>query len=105
MQIDIAALPEDSAVLQQMIRDAAAATLQHDAQVSKLTAEIDKLQALIQKLLRHRFGRRSEQLSPDQLKLAIEDIEQEVAERDAAEDAAEQSEEKRRQRRAARPQR
>src|SRR5664279_3524814 len=98
MQIDIAALPEDSAVLQSMIRDAV-------TQVSDLTAEIEKLQALIQKLLRHRFGRRSEQLSPDQLKLAIEDIEQEVAERDAAEDAAEQSEEKRRQRRAARPQR
>ena len=69
MQIDLTALPEDSAVLQSMIRDAVGAALQRDAQVSELTAEIEKLQALIQKLLRHRFGRRSEQLSPDQLKL------------------------------------
>jgi transposase len=105
MQINLTALPDDSAVLQSMIRDAVAATLQRDAQVAELTAEVEKLQALIHKLLRHRFGRRSEQLSPDQLKLAMEDLEQEVAEQEAAAEAAAQSEEKRQQRRAARPQR
>ena len=81
MQIDLAALPEDPAVLQSMVRDALTG---RDA----LTAEIRKLQALLHKLLRHRFGRRSEQLSPDQLQLAIEDIEQEIAESAAADDAA-----------------
>ncbi len=105
MQIDLTALPEDPAALQSMICDVVTATMQRDAQVSELTEENDRLRVLIQKLLRHRFGRRSEQLSPDQLKLAIEDIEQEIAEHDAAEDAAEQSEETRRQRRAARPRR
>jgi transposase len=105
MQIDLTALPEDSAVLQSMIRDVVMATMQRDAQVTELTVENDKLRILIQKLLRHRFGRRSEQLSPDQLKLAIEDIEQEIAEREAAEDAADQSEEMRRRRRAAHPRR
>ena len=105
MQIDLTALPEDSAVLQSMLRDVVTATMQRDAQVSELTVENDKLRALIQKLLRHRFGRRSEQLSPDQLKLAIEDIEQEIAEREAAEDAADQSEEMRRRRHAAHPRR
>ena len=105
MQIDLTALPEDSAALQSMLRDVVTATMQRDAQVTELTVENDKLRALIQKLLRHRFGRRSEQLSPDQLKLAIEDIEQEIAEREAAEDAAEQSEETRLRRRAARPRR
>jgi transposase len=105
MQIDLTALPEDSAALQSMIRDVVTATMQRDAQVSELTEENDRLRVLIQKLLRHRFGRRSEQLSPDQLKLAIEDIEQEIAEHDAAEDAAAQSEETRRQRRAAHPRR
>src|SRR5271166_3945172 len=105
MQIDLTALPEDSTVLQSMIRDVVTATMQRDAQVSELTVENDKLRALIQKLLRHRFGRRSEQLSPEQLKLAIEDIEQEIAEHEAAEDAAAQSEETRRRRRAARPRR
>ena len=106
MQIDVTALPDDSAALQSMVRDAVAAALQRDAQVIELTAEIEKLQSLINKLLRHRFGRRSEQLSPDQLKLAMEDIEQEAAEQAAAKDAAEKSEEqRRRRRRAARPQR
>ena len=98
MQIDPAALPEDSAVLQSMVRDTLA---ERDA----LMTEVEKLQALIHKLLRHRFGRRSEQLSPDQLQLAIEDIEQQLAESKAAEDAAAQSEEQQRRRRAARPQR
>ena len=105
MQIDLTALPEDSAALQSMIRDVVTATMQRDAQVAELSVENDKLRALIQKLLRHRFGRRSEQLSPDQLKLAIEDIEQEIAEREAAEDASAQSEEARRRRRDVRPRR
>src|ERR1700688_2488050 len=105
MQIDLTALPEDSGVLQSMIRDIITTTMQRDTQMTELTAENDQLRALIQKLLRHRFGRRSEQLSPDQLKLAIEDIEQEIAEREAAEDAAQQSEETRRRRHAARPRR
>ena len=60
MQIDLTALPDDSAVLQSMVRDSRAAA----AQLAELTAEIEKLQSLIDKLLRHRFGRRSEQLSP-----------------------------------------
>jgi len=80
MQIDVTALPDDSAALQSMVRDAVAAALQRDAQVIELTAEIEKLQSLIHKLLRHRFGQRSEQMSPDQLKLAMEDAEQEAAE-------------------------
>ncbi len=105
MQIDLAALPEDSAALRGMIRDAVTATLKSDARVTELTVEVEKLQSLIHKMLRHRFGRRSEQLSADQLKLVMEDIEQEVAECQAAEDEAERSEEKRRQRRAARPRR
>ena len=38
--------------------------------------EIDRLTAIITALQRHRFGRRSEQLDPDQLALALEDVEQ-----------------------------
>jgi transposase len=105
MQIDLAALPEDSAALQSIIRDVVTATLQRDAQVAELSVENDKLRALIQKLLRHRFGRRSEQLSPDQLKLAIEDIEQEIAVRVGAEDAAAKTAQARRRRRDVRPRR
>ena len=66
-------------------------------------AENEKLRLLVQRLLRHRFGRRSEQLDPDQLQLGLEDLEQAVAEGEAAQDAAAQSEEQ--QRRGARPRR
>ncbi len=105
MQIDLTALPEDTAALQSIVHEVVATALQRDAQVSELSAENDKLRALLQRMLRHRFGRRSEQLSPDQLQLAMEDFEQEAADAEAAQEAAEASEAKRRGRRAARPQR
>jgi transposase len=41
--------------------------------------------------LRQQFGRRSEQLTPDQLLLGIEDLEQTVAERQAGQDASDPS--------------
>ena len=50
--------------------------------------EIKRLMAIIKELQRHRFGRRSERLDPDQLALALEDLEQALA---AAEAAAEKS--------------
>jgi transposase len=49
--------------------------------------EIARLMAIIKELQRHRFGRRSERLDPDQLALALEDLEQMLA---AAQAAAEQ---------------
>ena len=75
MQIDPDTLPDDPAVLQQMLRE--------------LYAENDKLRLLIQRFTRHQFGRRSEQLTPDQLQFGLEDQEQTVAEHQAAQDAAE----------------
>jgi transposase len=46
-------------------------------------AERDRLRAIIAKLQRHQFGRRSERLSPDQLQLALEDLAQTLAALDA----------------------
>ncbi|MBO0757918.1 MAG: IS66 family transposase, partial [Bradyrhizobiaceae bacterium] len=54
---------------------------------SEADREIERLMAIIKVLQRHRFGRRSERLDPDQLALALEDLEQALA---AAEAAAEQ---------------
>src|ERR1700731_1784464 len=51
--------------------------------------EISRLMAIIKELQRHRFGRRSERLDPDQLALALEDLEEALA---AAEAAAETDE-------------
>ena len=84
MQIDLAALPNDPAILQQMLRDVIAAAAQEQGAlqgaVQEREAENDKLRLLIQRLLRNRFGRRSEQLSPDQLQFGLEDLEQSIGE-------------------------
>jgi len=105
VQIDLSALPDDSTTLQQMLRSvAAAAEQQHVAlqsSVQERDAEIDKLRLLIQRLLRHQFGRRSEQLSPDQLQLGLEDLEQSIAASKADQEAADPAAAQRRQRRQA----
>src|SRR3954451_14351928 len=54
----------------------------------ELYAENDKLRLLVQRLLRHQFGRRSEQLSPDQLQLGLEDLEQTIAANQAGQEAS-----------------
>src|SRR3954469_17984755 len=68
-----------------MLRDAVTtAAYQH----GELHAENDKLRMLIKRLLRHRFGRRSEQLNADQLQFGLEDLEQTVAANQAGQEAA-----------------
>jgi hypothetical protein len=56
-------------------------------EADRAQGEIARLMAIITELQRHRFGRRSERLDPDQLALALEDLEQMLA---AAQAAAEQ---------------
>ena len=51
-------------------------------------AEIEKLRLLIRQLQRGQFGRRSEQLDPDQLQLGLEDLEQTAAAAEAAQEEA-----------------
>ena len=50
-------------------------------------AENERLQAIIDAFMRHRFGPRSEQLDPDQLQLGLEDSETALAESKAADEA------------------
>jgi len=50
--------------------------------------ESARLRAIIQALQRHRFGRRSEHLDPDQLALGLEDTEQALSAAEATEEAA-----------------
>ena len=53
-----------------------------------LHAENDTLRRLIKRLTRHQSGRRSEQLTEEQLQLGLEDLEQTSAEQQAQLDAA-----------------
>ena len=81
MQIDLAELPSDPALLQQVVRELAEALASKDA-------EVERLRQLIRRLQRSQFGRRSEQLDADQLQLGLEDLEQAVAASEAAQEAA-----------------
>jgi transposase len=68
-----AALPDDPATLQQILRAA--------------LAEIERLRLMIAGLQRNRFGRRSEQLDDAAFQHGVEDLEQSLAEQTAALDA------------------
>ena len=79
MDIDLAALPDDVATLQQLVRSLAA----ERTAFSAAQAEIERLNLIIKKLQRNQFGRRSEQLDGDQLQLAFEDLNADLARTEA----------------------
>jgi len=77
-------LPDDVDALRALVLEQAREleALQH------FKARAERLQAIIDALQRHRFGRRSEQLDPDQFELALEDIETALAETEQGRDTA-----------------
>jgi transposase len=77
-------LPDDVAALRALVLEQA-----RELDTLKVfRAEVDRLKAIIDALQRHRFGRRSEQLDPDQLQLALEEVETALAEAEHARDKA-----------------
>src|SRR4051812_39935640 len=88
-------LPNDVTALRAML---VAAWAERDAEraekaqlataCDQLASQNDRLRHLIRQLQRLRFGRRSEKLDPDQLNLALEDVEQAIAETEAGQDKA-----------------
>ena len=76
-------LPDDIDALRALVRSALverdAARVERDHAVE----QIDRLRHLLKELQRARFGRSSERLDPDQLQLALEEIEQAVAQAEA----------------------
>jgi hypothetical protein len=88
-------VPNEVAALRAMLvaawaeRDAEPAEkAQLAAECDQLAAQNDRLRPLIRQLQRLRFGRRSEKLDPDQLNLALEDVEQAIAETEAQQEKA-----------------
>src|SRR4051812_19003460 len=81
-------LPNDIAALHAMLVVAWAERDAERAEKVQLAAQNDRLRHLIRQLQRLRFGRRSEKLDPDQLNLALEDLEQAVAETEAEQEKA-----------------
>ena len=74
-------LPHDPMLLRAMLVAAEVRITERDQRITDLEgagteaqAEIERLNAIITAFQRHRFGARSEQLDPDQLALAFEEI-------------------------------
>ena len=79
-------LPTDIDALQALV---AAARAERDTAIAErdhALSQMDRLRHLLRQLQRAQFGRRSEKLDPEQLQLAIEDIEQALAGDEATED-------------------
>lgn len=89
---DADTLPTDSDALRALLLAERARHVEVIARVEQerdaAIGESARLRAIIQALQRHRFGRRSEQLDPDQLALGLEDTEQALSATEAKEDAA-----------------
>ena len=89
-----ATLPDDPGALRAMLVALKAQVVERDRQITALAeakaladAELTRLGAIIAALQRHRFGARSEQLHPDQLLLALEEIDAAVGRVQAGLDA------------------
>src|ERR1700704_6220986 len=83
MPID--APPDDLGALRELV---AQLSSERDAALEecrRVMEQNDRLRHLLQQLRRAQFGRKSERLDPEQLQLAIEDLETAVAAKDAAE--------------------
>jgi hypothetical protein len=86
-------LPDNIAALRALVLTAWAERDAERAQKGRLIEERDqlagqkeRLRQLLRQLQRLQFGRRSEKLDPDQLNLALEDLEQAVAESEAGQE-------------------
>ncbi|TCD04340.1 IS66 family transposase [Erythrobacteraceae bacterium CFH 75059] len=73
-------LPDDVDALRALV-------LEQTRKLESVDAEVERLRAIIEAFQRHRFGRRSEQLDPDQLLLGLEDAETALAEAEVASEA------------------
>ena len=72
MRLDLDNLPDDTAFLHQLVRDMTGLVEHRDS-------EIARLQQIIKQLQRARFGRRSERLDPDQMALALEELDADLS--------------------------
>ena len=76
-------LPDDPSELREALLAMRAELVAERALRRGLEDQNERLRPFIRQLQRMQFGRRSEKLAPDQLNLALEDLEQAVAEADA----------------------
>lgn len=83
MTLDLTALPDDVDALRRLVRDLAAQRDGERAELARAQTEIQRLRFIVQRLQRHQFGRRSERIDGDQLALALEDLDADIARTEA----------------------
>jgi transposase len=81
-------LPEDIEALRTFALEQSRKLAEVTLAKGEADAELERLQSIIDAFMRHRFGRRSDQLDPDQLELGLEDIETALGQARASRDAA-----------------
>lgn len=86
--LDEADLPEDIEALRAFALEQSHKLAEVTLAKGEADAEVERLQSIIDAFMRHRFGRRSEQLDSDQFELGLEDIETALGQARAARDAA-----------------
>lgn len=79
MRLDLENLPDDTALLHRLVREMASRMEADRAQLAEIQAEAERLRLIVRQLQRTQFGRRSEQLDPDQLALGLEDLDADIA--------------------------
>ena len=84
MSID--ALPNDLEALRALVSQLSSERDAAVAENRRLIEQNDNLRHLLKKLQNAQFGKKSERLAPDQLQLAMEDLETAVAKQDAEEE-------------------
>jgi transposase len=86
--VPIDTLPDDSDALRRLVVQLASERDAAVAECGRLSEQNDRLRHLLRQLRRAQFGRRSEKLDPEQLQLALEEIETTIAVQDASSDKA-----------------
>jgi transposase len=80
MDVALETLPDDPAVLRALVLETRAELVRIEGELANVSERNERLEAILAQLRRMHFGRHSEKLSPDQLDLALEDLEQAAAE-------------------------
>jgi transposase len=85
--VSIDSLPQDLAAAHDMIRRLSQELAAKDEALAQRDSEVERLSSIIQKLRRMQFGAKAEKLDPDQLKLALDDLEIALATAEAENEA------------------
>ena len=84
MKLDLNNLPVDTQLLHQLVKELANDNSLKQSTIDKERQKVHKLQHRLDELMRHRFGKRSQKLNPDQLALWQHSLDEDIGETEQA---------------------